>query len=109
MSGVEGVETVLEQLGLAVGQVDEDGVLLIDLVDFDVGAAVLELDLGVGQIVGDHLDGAVVAETEKDAGRQQNLGFAVGGGDHLSGLHLGVADSALDERGRPSIEACPST
>ena len=63
----------------------------IDLIDFYVGPALLEFDLGMSEIGGDHLDGAVVAETEKDTGGEQYLGLTVCGGDHLAGLQRGVA------------------
>jgi hypothetical protein len=89
---------MLEQLGLTIGKVDQDCILLVDLVDLDVGAAAFEFDLGVGQVGGYHLDGAVVSEAQKDAGSEQDLCFAVGRGDDLSGLHLGAADGALRER-----------
>lgn len=95
--GVEAIETMLEQLRLAVGEVDEDGILFVDLVDFDAGAAAFEPDLGVGQIGRDHLHGAVVPEAQKDAGGQQNFCFAVGRGDDLTGLHLGAAYGTAGE------------
>ena len=92
VGGVEGVEAILEELSLAVFQIDENGVLRVDLIDFDVGVSLLEFDLGMGEIGGDHLDGAVVAETEKDAGREQDLGFTVCGSENLAGFEVGVAD-----------------
>jgi hypothetical protein len=88
---VEGVEAVLEKLGLTVFQVDEDDVLLIELVDFDVGVALFKPDFGFRQIGGDHLNGAVVAETENDSRSEKNFGFSVRGGQILSSLEFGVA------------------
>jgi len=83
---------MLEQLGLAILEVDEDGVLFVDLIDFDIGAASLEPNLGASEISRDHLHGAVVAETEKDAGGEKDFGLAVSRGNDLTGLHLGMAD-----------------
>src|ERR1700758_1940745 len=91
VAGVEGVEAVLEELSLAIFQVNENGVLRIDLIDFDVGASLLELDLGVGEIGGHHLNGAVVSETEKNTGSEQYLGLAVCGGENLASFERGVA------------------
>ena len=89
--GIESVETVLEQLSLSVLEVDEDGVLFVDLIDFDVGAASLELDFGMGQIGRDHLHRGVATEPKKDAGSKENFGFTVGRGNDLADLHFGAA------------------
>src|SRR5207237_6248280 len=50
VAGVEGIEALLEELSLAVLQIDEDGVLRIGLIDFYVSAPLLEFDLGVGML-----------------------------------------------------------
>ena len=92
VAGVERVKAILEELSLTVLQIDDNRVLRVDLIDFDVGASLVEPDLGVGEIGGDHLGGAVVAETEKDTGSEQDLGLTVCGGENLTGFDRRVAD-----------------
>src|SRR5207245_10618551 len=50
VAGIEGIEPLLEELSLAISQIDENGILRIDLIDFDVSASLLEFGLGVGAV-----------------------------------------------------------
>jgi hypothetical protein len=45
----------------------------------------------MGEIGGDHLNSAVVAETEKDTRREQDLGLTVCGSENLAGFERGFA------------------
>jgi hypothetical protein len=66
--GVEGVEAIFDEGGLASGEVDEDLCVSYGLVDADVGDAVLHAEFGILGVDGDGAHRAVVADTNKDAG-----------------------------------------
>lgn len=105
--GVEGVEAVLDEVGLSAGEVDEDLGVLEGIVDADVHYAAVDAELGV--LVGelDGADGAASANADEDAGSGYDAGGALVGLDELARHHLldvgvvsvGVISGALDGRG----------
>ena len=88
--GREIVNAGLHQAGGRIVFEHLDVVLLEELVNFDLGAALYDGNLGISEVGRDHLDGAIVIQTQEHAGREQNFSSAIGRrGDGLSGFEIG--------------------
>jgi hypothetical protein len=67
------VQTRLEQTCAHAVRIDTDIVFGSDVGDLNHGAALLERQYGIRQTRGNHLHGAMIANSEKDARRQEDL------------------------------------
>jgi hypothetical protein len=88
---VEGIEAILHEVNLAIFHVDQDGVLLVKLIDFHLGTSSVDPDLGLRQVRRNHLNATVISKPEKNARREEYLGLTVRSGQILSGSQFGTA------------------
>ncbi len=89
--GIEGVETVLDEGGLATGEVDKNLRVGDGFMDADVGYAVDDAQLGIFRGDADGVDGAVLADAQKNTRGSLRAGGVLTGGDDLTcGDGLGV-------------------
>ncbi|HCT59910.1 MAG TPA: hypothetical protein DGA22_03390 [Acidobacterium sp.] len=79
--GVEFIEAGFDDAGGDAVLGDEQHVLFEELQDFDHRLALGEAHLGTGEVGGDHLQGAAVAEAQEGAGGEQHFrtAFLIGG------------------------------
>src|SRR5215469_1422378 len=92
---VKVVQACFEQPGGQTTLLHANIVLGIDLVDFDHGLTVADLDLGIDQAGGDHAHGTFAAEPQKHSWSKQDFRFAVFSVQRLASVYLSRPNGVL--------------